>query len=73
MSKAKVVSSTLANHFKLSSRHNPSIDKEKGRHEKSSVCLSSRKFDVCHDMVEDVDNRKSTSGYLMTFSGGDVS
>ena len=29
MSKAKVVSSTLANHFKLSSRHNPSIDKEK--------------------------------------------
>ena len=25
------------------------------------------------DMVEDVDNRKSTSGYLMTFSGGDVS
>ena len=29
MSKAKVVSSPLANHFKLSSRHNPSIDKEK--------------------------------------------
>ena len=25
------------------------------------------------DMVEDVDNRKSTSGYLMTFSGGVVS
>ena len=25
------------------------------------------------DMVEDVDNRKSTLGYLITFSGGDVS
>ena len=24
-------------------------------------------------MVEDVDNRKSTLGYLITFSGGDVS
>ncbi|RVX05220.1 Retrovirus-related Pol polyprotein from transposon TNT 1-94 [Vitis vinifera] len=29
MSKAKVVSSPLASHFKLSSRHSPSIDKEK--------------------------------------------
>ena len=29
MSKAKVVSSPLASHFKLSSTHNPSIDKEK--------------------------------------------
>ena len=29
MSKAKVVSSPLASHFKLSSRHSPFIDKEK--------------------------------------------
>ena len=29
MSQAKVVSSPLASHFKLSNRHNPSIDKEK--------------------------------------------
>ena len=29
MSKAKVVSSPLASHFKLSSRHSPSTDKEK--------------------------------------------
>ena len=29
MSKAKVVRSPLASHFKLSSRHSPSIDKEK--------------------------------------------
>ena len=29
MSKAKVVSSPLASHFKLNNRHNPSTDKEK--------------------------------------------
>ena len=85
-----MVSSPLASHFKLSSRHSPSTDKEKedmrrvpyasavgslmyamvctrpdiayavgvvsrflsnpGRHEKSFVCLNSRKFNVCHDM-----------------------
>ena len=29
ISKAKVVNSPLASHFKLNSRHNPSTDKEK--------------------------------------------
>ncbi|RVW80143.1 Retrovirus-related Pol polyprotein from transposon TNT 1-94 [Vitis vinifera] len=105
MSKAKVVSSTLANHFKLSSRHNPSIDKEKEDMRrvlyalavgslmyamedymimrymrgisKLKLTFGSGKLIIVgyidSDMVEDVDNRKSTLGYLITFSGGDVS
>ncbi|RVW26208.1 Retrovirus-related Pol polyprotein from transposon TNT 1-94 [Vitis vinifera] len=132
MSKAKVVSSPLANHFKLSSRHNPSIDKEKEDMRKvlyASIVGSLMYVMVCtrpdiayavgvvsrflsnpgrlhweavkwimrylrgtsklkltfgsgkpvlvgytdSNMVGDVDNRRSTSGYLMTFSGGVVS
>ena len=132
MSKAKVVSSPLASHFKLSSRHSPSTDKEKedmrrvpyasavGSLMYAMVCT---RPDIAYavgvvsrflsnprrqhweavkwimrylrgtsklkltfgsgkpvligytdsDMARDVDNRKSTSGYLMTFSGGAVS
>ena len=132
MSKAKVVSSPLASHFKLSSRHSPSTDKEKedmrrvpyasavGSLMYAMVCTrpdiayavgvvsrflsnpgrqhweavkwimrylrgtSKLKFTfgsgkpvligyTDSDMAGDVDNRKSTSSYLMTFSGGAVS
>ena len=132
MSKAKVVSSPLASHFKLSSRHSPSTDKEKedmrrvlyasavgslmyamvytrpdiayavgvvsrflsnpGRQHWEAVKWIMRylrgtsKLKLTFgsgkpvligytdsDMARDVDNRKSTSGYLMTFSGGVVS
>ena len=132
MSKAKVVSSPLASHFKLSSRHSPSTDKEKedmrrvpyasavgslmyamvctrpdiayavgvvsrflsnpGRQHWEAVKWIMRYLRVTSklkltfgsgkpvligytdsDMAGDVDNRKSTSGYLMTFSGGAVS
>ena len=132
MSKAKVVSSPLASHFKLSSRHSPSTDKEKEdmrRVSYASAVESLMYVMVCtrpdiayavgvvsrflsnpgrqhweavkwimrylrgtsklkltfgsgkpvligytdSDMAGDVDNRKSTSGYLMTFSGGAVS
>ncbi|RVW79299.1 Retrovirus-related Pol polyprotein from transposon TNT 1-94 [Vitis vinifera] len=132
MSKAKVVSSPLASHFKLSSRHIPSTDKEKedmrrvpyasavgslmyamvctrpdiayavgvvsrflsnpGRHHWEAVKWIMRYLRgtsklkltfgsgkpilvgyIDSDMVGDVDNRRSTSGYLMTFSGGAVS
>ena len=127
-----MVSSPLASHFKLSSKHNPSIDKEKedmrivlyalvvGSLIYVMVCtrpdiayavgVVSRFLSnpgILHwetvkwimrylrdtsklkltlesgkpvligytdlDMVGDVDNRRSTSGYLMTFSGGVVS
>ena len=132
MSKAKVVSSPLASHFKLSNRHSPSIDKEKEdmrRVSYASTVGSLMYVMVCtrpniayavgvvshflsnprrlhweavkwimrylrgtaklkltfgsgklvlvgytdSDMAGDVNNRKSTSGYLMTFSGGVVS
>ena len=132
MSQAKVVSSPLASHFKLSSKHSPSTDKEKedmrrvmyasaiGSLMYSMVCTrpniayavgvvsrilsnpgrqhweavkwiirylqgtSNLKLTVGSgklvlvgytnsDMAGDVDNRKSTSGYLMTFLGGVVS
>ncbi|RVW34206.1 Retrovirus-related Pol polyprotein from transposon TNT 1-94 [Vitis vinifera] len=132
MGKAKVVSSPLASHFKLSSRHSPSTDKEKedmrrvpyasavgslmyamvctrpdiayavgvvsrflsnpGRHHWEAVKWimrylrgtsklkltfgSGKPIFVGYtdsDMTGDVDNRRSTSGYLMTFSGGAVS
>ena len=114
MSKAKEVSSPLASHFKLSSRHSPSIDKEKEDmrrvlyastvgslmyvmvctrpniayavavvshflsnprrlHWEAIKCtFESRKLVLVgytdSNMARDVDNRKSTSGYLMTFS-----
>ncbi|RVW71160.1 Retrovirus-related Pol polyprotein from transposon TNT 1-94 [Vitis vinifera] len=132
MSKAKVVSSPLASHFKLSSRHSPSIDKEKedmrrvlyalavgslmyamvctrpdiayavsvvshflsnpGRHHWEAVKWIMRYLQgtsklkltfgggklilvgyTDSNMAGDVDNRRSTSGYLMTFSGSAVS
>ncbi|KAL6318202.1 hypothetical protein AAG906_035707 [Vitis piasezkii] len=132
MSKTKVVSSPLASHFKLSSRHSPSINKEKedmrrvtyasvvgslmyvmvctrpdiayavdvvshilsnpGRLHWEAVkwimrylrCTSKLKLTfgsgkpvlvgyTNSNMAGDVDNRRSTSGYLMTFSGGVVS
>uniref|UniRef100_A0A3Q7HRN6 Reverse transcriptase Ty1/copia-type domain-containing protein n=1 Tax=Solanum lycopersicum TaxID=4081 RepID=A0A3Q7HRN6_SOLLC len=60
MDKAKVVSTPLAMHFKLSTKQCPS-----------------RKPILCgytdSDMAGDVDTRKSTSGYLVTFTGGAVS
>ena len=132
MSKAKVVSSPLASHFKLNSKHSPSTDKEMedmrrvlyasavgslmyamvctrsdiayavgvvsrflsnpGRHHWEAVKWIMRylrgtfKLKLTFgsgkpilvgytdsDMAGDVDNRRSTSGYLMTFSGGAVS
>ena len=132
MSQAKVVSSPLASHFKLSSRHRPSTNKEKedmrrvlyasavGSFMYAMVCtrpdiayavsvvshfLSNPRRQHCEavkwimrylrgtsnlkltfgsgkpvlvgytdsDMAEDVDNRKSTSCYFMTFSGGAMS
>ncbi|RVW44682.1 Retrovirus-related Pol polyprotein from transposon TNT 1-94 [Vitis vinifera] len=132
MSKAKVVSSPLASHFKLSSRHNPSIDKEKEDMKRVSYAstvgslmyvMVCTRPDIAYAvgvvirflsnpgrlhleaikwimrylrgtsklkltfgsgkpvlvgytdsyMAGDVDNRRSTSGYLMTFSGGVVS
>ena len=132
MSQAKVVSAPLANHFKLSSRHNPSTDKEK--EDMSKVPYASAvgslmyamvytRLDIAYvvsivirflsnprrqhwevvkwimrylrgtsnlkltfgsgkpilvgyidsNMERGVNNRKSTSDYLMTFSGGVVS
>ena len=114
ISKAKVVSSPLASHFKLSNRHSPSIDKEKEDMRRVSyastvgslmyvmVCtrpniayavgvvshflsnprrlhweaikwtFESRKLVLVgytdSNIARDVNNRKSTSGYLMTFS-----
>ena len=132
MNKAKVVSSPLASHFNLSSRHSPSTDKEKedmrrvpyasavgslmyamvctrpdiayavgvvsrflsnlGRQHWEAVKWIMRYLRgtsklkltfgsgkpvligyIDSDMAGDVDNRKSTSGYLMTFLGGAVS
>jgi len=132
MNKAKVVSSPLATHFKLSTKQSPSTDEEKEDMERipyasavgslmySMVCT---RPDIAHavgvvsrflsnlgrehwnavkwimrylrgtsklslsfgsgkpmlvgytdsDMAGDVDTRKSTSGYLITFSGGAVS
>ena len=132
MSKAKVVSSPLATHFKLSTTQSPSTDKEKKEMERVpySSAVGSLMYamvctrpDIAHavgvvsrflsnpgrahwdavkwimrylcgtsrlklsfgsgkpvlvgytdaDMAGDVDARKSTSGYLITFSGGAVS
>ena len=132
ISKAKVVSSPLASHFKLNSRHSPSTDKEKEdmRRVLYALAVGSLMYamvctrpDITYavgvisyflsnpgrlhweavkwimrylrgtsklkltfgsgkpvlvgytdlNMVGDVDNRRSTSGYLMTFSGGAVS
>ena len=42
-----------------------------------SLCFGTGKPSICHyidlDMAGDVDTRKSTSGYLVTFAGGAVS
>ncbi|KAL6350388.1 hypothetical protein AAG906_004339 [Vitis piasezkii] len=91
MSKAKVVSSPLASHFKLSNIHSPSTDKEKEDMRRVSyasivgslmyvmlkLTFGSRKLvligNIDSDMAGDVDNRMSTSGYLMTFLRGVVS
>jgi hypothetical protein len=132
MNKAKVVSSPLATHFKLSTKQSPSTDEEKEDMERipyasavgslmyamvctrpdiahavgvvsrflsdpgrehwnavkwimrylrgtSKLCLSfgsGKPMLVGYtdsDMAGDVDTRKSTSGYLITFSGGAVS
>jgi hypothetical protein len=132
MNKAKVVSSPLATHFKLSTKQSPSTDEEKENMERipyasavgslmyamvctrpdiahavgvvsrflsdpgrkhwnavkwimrylrgtSKLCLSfgsGKPMLVGYtdsDMAGDVDTRKSTSGYLITFSGGAVS
>uniref|UniRef100_A0A3Q7H9P6 Reverse transcriptase Ty1/copia-type domain-containing protein n=1 Tax=Solanum lycopersicum TaxID=4081 RepID=A0A3Q7H9P6_SOLLC len=71
MDKAKVVSTPLAMHFKLSTKQCPSSDDEKEDMKKV------RKPILCgytdSDMAGDVDTRKSTSGYLVTFAGGAVS
>ena len=132
MNKAKVVSSPLATHFKLSTKQSPSTDKEKEDMEKvpyasavgslmyAMVCTrpdiayavgtvsrflsnpgrehwnavkwilrylrgtsklvlsfgNSKPLLIGYtdaDMAGDMDTRKSTSGYLVTFSGGAVS
>ena len=49
MSKGKVVSSPLTSHFKLSSRHNPSIDKEK--EDMRRVLYASTVGSLMYDMV----------------------
>lgn len=131
MDKAKVVSTPLASHFKLSTAHSPSTTKEKedmqkvpyasavgslmyamvctrpdiayavgavsrflskpGKEHwnavkwimrylrgtsKMSICFGSEKPTIVAytdaDMAGDVDSRKSTSGYLVTYSGGAV-
>ncbi|KAL6336690.1 hypothetical protein AAG906_036004 [Vitis piasezkii] len=59
MSKAKVVSSPLASHFKLSNDI-ALLRQGEGRHEKSSICLK-RKFDVCHGMKEKPFSSSSSS------------
>uniref|UniRef100_A0A3Q7IGY0 Reverse transcriptase Ty1/copia-type domain-containing protein n=1 Tax=Solanum lycopersicum TaxID=4081 RepID=A0A3Q7IGY0_SOLLC len=99
MDKAKVVSTPLAMHFKLSTKQCPSSDDEKEDMKKvpyasavgslmyAMVCtrldishavgVVSRKPILCgytdSYMDGDVDTRKSTSGYLVTFAGGAVS
>uniref|UniRef100_A0A3Q7EBT0 Reverse transcriptase Ty1/copia-type domain-containing protein n=1 Tax=Solanum lycopersicum TaxID=4081 RepID=A0A3Q7EBT0_SOLLC len=115
MDKAKVVSTPLAMHFKLSTKQCPSSDDEKENMKKvpyasavgslmyAMVCT---RPDIAHavgvvsrflsnlgrehwnavkwvmrylcgtsslNMAGDVDTRKSTSGYLVTFAGGAVS
>ncbi|KAI4357436.1 hypothetical protein L6164_001384 [Bauhinia variegata] len=131
MNKAKAVSTPLANHFKLSTRHAPSNDDEKARMQHiayrpavgslmyAMVCTrpdiahavgvvsrflsnpgrehwnavkwimrylrGSSSLKLCFgigelvlhgytdsDLAGDVDTRKSTSGYLVTFAGGAV-
>lgn len=132
MNKAKVVSSPLATHFKLSTKQSPSTDEEKEDMERISYAsavgslmyaMVCTRLDIAHavgvvsrflsnpgrkhwnavkwimrylrgtsklslsfgsgkpmlvgytdsDMAGDVDAYKSTSGYLITFSGGAVS
>uniref|UniRef100_A0A3Q7IT70 Reverse transcriptase Ty1/copia-type domain-containing protein n=1 Tax=Solanum lycopersicum TaxID=4081 RepID=A0A3Q7IT70_SOLLC len=102
MDKAKVVSTPLAMHFKLSTKQCPSSDDEKEDMKKVpyasavgslmyamwvmrylygtsslSLCFGTGKPILCgytdSDMAGDVDTRKSTSGYLVTFAGGAVS
>ncbi|KAI4347636.1 hypothetical protein L6164_008430 [Bauhinia variegata] len=92
MNKAKAVSTPLANHFKLSTRHAPFDDDEKARIDHWNAVkwimrylrgTSSLKLcfgigePILHgytdsDLARDVDTRKSTSGYLVTFAGGVV-
>ncbi|KAH0719092.1 hypothetical protein KY285_015123 [Solanum tuberosum] len=66
MDKAKVVSTPIVMHFKLSTKHCPSSDGEKEYMKKVPYVLAIA-------MASDVDTRKSTSGYLITFARGVVS
>lgn len=52
MVKAKSIGSPLVDHFKLSSEQSPSSKKRKRRNKKSSLCISRKKFDVCHGVHE---------------------
>ena len=47
MSKDKLVSTPLANHFKLNSKQCPENDKEKDEMN-STLCIGSWQFDVCY-------------------------
>uniref|UniRef100_A0A3Q7HKK4 Reverse transcriptase Ty1/copia-type domain-containing protein n=1 Tax=Solanum lycopersicum TaxID=4081 RepID=A0A3Q7HKK4_SOLLC len=77
MDKAKVVSTPLAMHFKLSMKQCPSNNDEKEDMKKVPYASAVGKPTLCgytdSDMAGDVDTRKSTSGYLVTFAGGAVS
>ncbi|KAI4353150.1 hypothetical protein L6164_002120 [Bauhinia variegata] len=75
MNKAKAVSTPLANHFKLSTRHAPSDDDEKARmqHIPYRPAIGSLIDPVLHgytnsNLAGDVDTRKSTSSYLVNFA-----
>ncbi|GKV10172.1 hypothetical protein SLEP1_g21576 [Rubroshorea leprosula] len=89
MDKVKVVSTPLVIHFKLGKNQCPSNDDEKEDRQMvpyasvvsslmyAMVCI---RPDIAHavgytdsDMAGDIDTRKSTSGYLITFARGAVS
>ncbi|KAE8673805.1 hypothetical protein F3Y22_tig00111772pilonHSYRG00229 [Hibiscus syriacus] len=98
MSSAKLVSTPLANHFKLSSEQCPKTDKEAEdmtkvpysnvvgclmyamvctrpdlAHAVSQVCkYISKPGYVDSDYAGDLDNRRSTTGYVFTLGGGPI-
>ncbi|KAL6323281.1 hypothetical protein AAG906_029288 [Vitis piasezkii] len=71
MGKAKPVSSPLGSHLKLSFKQSPLSEKEK---EEMRRCPMHQPWGYTDaDMAGDVDSRKSTSSYLIIFSGRAVS
>ncbi|GJW49184.1 hypothetical protein Tco_0090535 [Tanacetum coccineum] len=75
MDKAKVVSSPLTPNFKLTDKDCPSSKKniEKMDRVPYASAVGSLMYAMTLDLAGNKDNMESTSGYLMTFTGGAVS